>query len=166
MSFTVKTNRLSLIKHEVMLRRAFPDSLITRQGDKSLLWAAWMRPSSTSCSYRVSLRYVSGRGIAVYVLEPKLEFFPGIWKLPHVYSTQDQKLCLFRPSSGQWDPSRQIATTIVPWIAEWLLHYEYWAATGVWSGGGIHIEKTDESIYREEFSSGHLSNNSSGIRAK
>jgi hypothetical protein len=29
-----------------------------------------------------------------------------------------------------------LATTIVPWIAEWLYHYEAWLATGVWSDGG------------------------------
>ena len=30
-----------------------------------------------------------------------------------------------------------IATTTVPWAAEWLLHYELWLATdGTWCGGG------------------------------
>jgi hypothetical protein len=29
-----------------------------------------------------------------------------------------------------------IATSIVPWASEWLLHYEIWRATGTWTGGG------------------------------
>ena len=31
-----------------------------------------------------------------------------------------------------------LATTIFPWTAEWLLHYEIWLATGEWTGGGYH----------------------------
>ena len=27
-----------------------------------------------------------------------------------------------------------IVDTIVPWAAEWLLHYEIWLATGEWFG--------------------------------
>ena len=29
-----------------------------------------------------------------------------------------------------------IVDTIVPWTAEWLLHYEVWLATGEWLGDG------------------------------
>jgi hypothetical protein len=29
-----------------------------------------------------------------------------------------------------------IADTIVPWTAEWLVHYEIWLVTGEWYGGG------------------------------
>jgi hypothetical protein len=29
-----------------------------------------------------------------------------------------------------------IADTIVPWTAEWLVHYEIWLMTGEWYGGG------------------------------
>jgi hypothetical protein len=29
-----------------------------------------------------------------------------------------------------------MATTIVSWTSEWLLHYEVWRATGAWTGGG------------------------------
>lgn len=29
-----------------------------------------------------------------------------------------------------------LSTTVVPWTAEWLIHYEVWLATGQWTGGG------------------------------
>lgn len=31
-----------------------------------------------------------------------------------------------------------LAKTILPWTAEWLLHYEVWLVTGEWVGGGVH----------------------------
>jgi hypothetical protein len=31
-----------------------------------------------------------------------------------------------------------IADTVVPWISEWLFHYELWLSTGSWHGGGVH----------------------------
>jgi hypothetical protein len=31
-----------------------------------------------------------------------------------------------------------LCQTIVPWISEWLLHYEIWLVTGKWCAGGIH----------------------------
>jgi hypothetical protein len=38
----------------------------------------------------------------------------------------------------QWGPDRLLGTTIVPWTAEWLLHYELSLATGTWLGSGHH----------------------------
>jgi hypothetical protein len=29
-----------------------------------------------------------------------------------------------------------LSTTILPWTAEWLMHYELWLISGHWSGGG------------------------------
>lgn len=43
-----------------------------------------------------------------------------------------------REDVGEWKPRMKLADTIVPWAAEWLLHYELWLATGEWGGGGVH----------------------------
>jgi hypothetical protein len=29
-----------------------------------------------------------------------------------------------------------LATTVLLWAAEWLMHYELWLVTGQWHGGG------------------------------
>jgi hypothetical protein len=29
-----------------------------------------------------------------------------------------------------------LATTVVPWLEEWLVFYEGWLLTGTWQGGG------------------------------
>jgi hypothetical protein len=34
-----------------------------------------------------------------------------------------------------------LGDTILPWTAEWLLHYEIWRATEKWMGGGIHPQE-------------------------
>jgi hypothetical protein len=56
-------------------------------------------------------------------------------KLPHVYSHEKQYLCLYY--HGDFNYNKQFVKTIIPWTSEWLLHYEAWACTGVWNGGGI-----------------------------
>lgn len=30
-----------------------------------------------------------------------------------------------------------LADTIIPWTLDWLMHYEFWLATGKWRGGGV-----------------------------
>lgn len=71
----------------------------------------------------------------VHVVAPELVPRPGE-RLPHVYPGDE--LCLYQPKSREWDSSMVLAETIVPWAAEWLLHYEVWMATGEWTGGGEH----------------------------
>lgn len=117
------------------LMRAFPDARcdVTRRG--FLQWTGPLRPTPLSREYIVRLRYELGRSPKVWVSDPPLERFDG--ELPeHLYS--DKYLCLFLPRSREWDKSMSLAATIVPWASEWLLHYELWLATGVWSGGGVH----------------------------
>lgn len=104
-----------------------------------------MHPTPLSSIYKVELYYKKGKGIKISVLEPyPLLRAEGILALPHVYSTEKQELCLFYPRDKEWTPRMYYVTTIIPWISEWLLHYEIWAVTGVWTGGGIeHGPKND-----------------------
>ncbi len=37
---------------------------------------------------------------------------------------------------GEWKHDMLLSVTILPWIAEWLIHYELWLITGHWTGGG------------------------------
>lgn len=68
---------------------------------------------------------------AVTVLDPPLRA-EEIVDLPHVYP--GDVLCLCYP--WEWSAGKLIARTIIPWAAEWLLHFEIFAATGRWHGGG------------------------------
>ena len=55
------------------------------------------------------------------------------------------RICLYRYS--EFNSSKLLANTIIPWAIEWLYYYELWLATGEWLGGGEHPEngvpKTD-----------------------
>ena len=34
-----------------------------------------------------------------------------------------------------------LSKTIIPWVYDWLYHYEIWVGTGEWTGGGVHLPK-------------------------
>ena len=118
----------------------FPTSEVRRSGESSITWIHTLTPSPLSGDYRVKLHYRINKGVDFYVLEPKLALADGHNKLPHVYSTSEQRLCLFYPKLKEWDVSMLYIKTIVPWACEWLYHYEIWVATGDWHGGGIAHE--------------------------
>jgi hypothetical protein len=91
-----------------------------------------LRPSPASRTYTVRLDYRHGQRPRVTVVDPPLEHHPDHDDLPHVYPGDE--LCLYFPS--ELKRNTLLARTVVPWIAEWLLHYEAWLVTGQWSGGG------------------------------
>ena len=95
-----------------------------------------IQPLGLSRKYLIDLEYRVGIGTrpAVRVQEPPLIRRSPNQRIPHTFKNGD--LCLH--VDEDWPQSRPIATTIIPWTAEWLFHYEIWLATGEWMGGGIH----------------------------
>jgi hypothetical protein len=91
-----------------------------------------IQPSPASETYTVRLRYRHWHRPEVTVTKPCLARHLDAHRLPHVYAGDE--LCLYYP--GEWTDNMLLATTILPWTAEWLLHYELWLATGTWTGGG------------------------------
>lgn len=91
-----------------------------------------IQPTPASRVYTVRIRQQSGEHPHVTVVDPPLDLHEGEPKLPHVYPGDE--LCLYYPS--QWRSDLLLAVTVLPWTAEWLLHYEIWLATGKWTGGG------------------------------
>ncbi|OJW82391.1 MAG: hypothetical protein BGO69_17010 [Bacteroidetes bacterium 46-16] len=87
--------------------------------------------------YKVKLHYIKNKSLSFYVIEPKpLQLANGHAELPHVYSTEEQKLCLYYPDGTEWNPGLLLTKTVIPWAHEWLFHYELWVGSGIWSGGG------------------------------
>lgn len=129
----IPTRRLNVAVHANGLRRDFPGSQI-EIGNGWIRWIGYLRPTPVSERYKVRIEYSSGLGRPkVTVLEPQLELAPGKKRLPHVFA-DGKSLCLHFP--GEWNPTMLISSTIVPWTAEWLAHYEIWRVTGSWTGGG------------------------------
>jgi hypothetical protein len=138
-------NRISLIHQEGALKSYFPGTMVRRKGESELIWTGTVTPSPLSETYTLLLHYKYKEGAKVYVLEPKpLVLASGKNTLPHVYSTPEQRLCLYYPSDNEWNTGMYYVKTLIPWASEWLFHYELWVATGTWHGGGIHPETEAE----------------------
>ncbi|MBS1597321.1 MAG: hypothetical protein JST75_03790 [Bacteroidetes bacterium] len=137
-------NRVSLIHQEGALRSYFPGSEITRRGEDELLWVGEISPTPLSGKYKIKLHYKRREFISVFVLSPKLRLAEGATKLPHVYSTLRQELCLYYPKNNEWNQGMFYVKSLIPWASEWLYHYEIWAGCGKWYGGGIDHEGENE----------------------
>lgn len=130
-------SKVSLTDQAKALRSYFPHSIIDRKGDREITWVGDLTPTHLSNTYKIRLHYKTGEFIRVFVVEPKLKLAEGATKLPHVYSTELQQLCLYYPKNKEWTPSMWFVSSIIPWASEWLLHYEIWVGSGDWRGGGI-----------------------------
>lgn len=115
----------------------------------TLCWVGHLQPTALSPTYTVSLTYRQDHPPKVYVLDPVLD--AGHREaLPHVY--EGDRLCLYTP--GEWHPEMSLSKTIIPWTAEWLLHYEVWRSTSRWEGGGhvyapVADNEAERALYRE-----------------
>jgi hypothetical protein len=137
--------RISLIHQAGALLSYFPESEIRRKGEREITWIYTLVPSALSKAYKMKLHYTITEGAKIFVLHPDpLELATGKTKLPHVYSTPRQELCLYYPAWREWHPGKLYVHTLIPWASEWLFHYELWVGTGVWHGGGIAHETAAE----------------------
>lgn len=102
-----------------------------------------IKPTELSKEYSVKLVYVLGEIPELTVMNPPLETNSVGESSPHLY--KGDLLCVYHPLKNEWDSSKIIADTIIPWISLWLYYYEVWLVTGVWKGGGEHPPKKDES---------------------
>jgi len=134
----IKKSEIPLVIQGHKLHSYFPDSKYSIRCN-TLVWKGYLRPSELSSTYLIKVVYQREKHPNVYVLEPKaLILAQGKTKLEHVYDSSKQHLCIYYKRAKEWDATKLIADTIIPWTSEWLLHYEYWVATGIWHGGGIH----------------------------
>lgn len=155
-----KNRRISLIVQEGLLKQMFPNGYVKRNGENSLTWSCFVTPSPLSSSYKLKLQYVKDKGVKVFVTDPyPLTLAEGKTKLPHVYSTAEQRLCLYYPNGIEWNVGMLYTKTIIPWACEWLYHYELWVATGTWHGGGIYHESEAEKQANKKKESNTEANN-------
>ncbi len=134
--------RLNLAQQRVGIRQLLPWFDVTL-ADHKLVARGTLTPSPITRPYRVRIEYREGdKKPEVYVEEPKLSRRSQAPNepIPHTYDSdkpgEERPCCFYRPLD--WDGTRHIAKTVIPWLMSWLLDYEIWHATGHWYGGGIH----------------------------
>lgn len=121
------------------LKTAYPASKASLKRDV-LCWIVDLTPTPLSRTYRVKLEMHKDGKPEVRLIQPTLQTRDGK-RCPHLYP--DGVLCLYLPGAFEWTREMQLVVTIVPWISEWLAHYEVWLATGEWTGGGEHPQIKD-----------------------
>ena len=138
-----RVHSLPLARQQLDLARVMPNGKCSvRKG--RLTWRGDITPSAISSTYTINIDFVVGKRPKVTVVSPELARANGA-VLKHTYDNDE--LCLYLP--GQWDSSMSIAETIIPWTSEWLFHYETWAVTGHWNGGGHEFAPRSSRTDRE-----------------
>lgn len=136
----IKSREIPLIVQANKLQSYFPDSKYSVR-QNILVWKGYLQPTYLSPKYLIKVVYQREKHPNVYVMDPKpLVLAKEKSKLEHVYDTDKQHLCIYYLKAKEWNETKFIADTIIPWTSEWLFHYEIWVTTGIWHGGGIHLK--------------------------
>lgn len=135
-----KSSPLSLIQQKVALCATYKGGVCSIEKKKNqLLWSGKIRPTVLSKEYTVILTYHPGASPKVWVVGDDLEKLDDI-NFPHKFDVDVEKkmvrICLYRHS--EFNSSKLLANTVIPWTIEWLYYYELWLTTGEWLGGGEH----------------------------
>ncbi len=117
-------------------------------GPNALEWTFPATPSPLGRDYTAQLSFSEGKPAQVIVVAPDLVALAEGKPLPHVYSENPVRLCLFLPRTLEWQPWMRFDETLVPWTTLWLYFFEDWLATGEWHGGGMH--PGDEPVNRAQ----------------
>ncbi len=138
MSYYQKQKAISIAGQVGSIKKYYPQ--FTTSFKKELLKVhGWIQPTSRSDNYEFQLKYHFKSHVDVKILSPELIKNEKGENIPHMYN--QESLCLFHPSFGEFKFSYLIANTVIPWISLWLYYYENWHTTGEWLGGGIHPSK-------------------------
>ena len=103
-----------------------------------------MQPTPVSRIYQAKLECDNYGHPDVFIESPDLRLLASGKPLPHVYNEEERKLCLYLPSSGQWNVNLLYVNTVVPWTSLWLMFFEEWLWSGEWQGGGEHPNSEDK----------------------
>ncbi len=132
-----KSKTITVVRQALLLKHWYPESEVEFD-HKGLTWSYTLTPHPHCAAYDVRIEYELGFVPRAYVDKPTL-FCPVDVKLPHCNDQVSQWLCLSYQKANDWLSCMYIARTTVPWISEWLVHYEVWCVTGTWEGGGFHV---------------------------
>lgn len=145
-----KFNKPQYHQHFISLKKCPLSSNGSGKLEKNhFYWEFDIKPSDFSKVYRILFIWefskVSPR---VYILNNEIHNVAKEKSIPHLYSQEQIRLCLYYPTYNEFSRSMSLCETIIPWTYWWLSYYEEWLFSGEWKGGGIHLEtiQTDKKI--------------------
>ena len=128
---------LNLGEQAAGIKRQFPEVPVHIHGH-TLTWTGNIIGHPLGRSYTTEIVYRLGSVPQTRVLAPCIVSLAEGRSVPHLYSQAERRLCLYHPSYREWDASKYIGQTIVPWTATWLYFFEEWLYSNDWKGGGEH----------------------------
>lgn len=130
--------RITVAQQLAALRRAYPGGRggILRAGEPQ--WDYEAQPTPISRVYQIRIRYQIEESPKIYVISPNLRDLAGGKKIPHLYDQALQRLCLYLPRTGEWNATKWLVDTVIPWVDVWLYFFEDWLQANEWRGGGEH----------------------------
>jgi hypothetical protein len=126
-----------IFRQAQLLIQTIPGSSAEVNNSK-LIWIGNVHPTAMSCRYTIHIEYDCDSFPKVSVIDPLLQRRSENEPIPHMY--EQERLCLYFPPANEWNNTKSLHKTILPWAVLWLMYYEYWQVTGDWDGGGIHID--------------------------
>ena len=136
--------KLNIREQAAWMRNDLP-RFRTEISGRVLVCRGVLQPTPLSREYSVVVQYQFGFRPRVFVPGGQLRRLSAEEPIPHTYA--DDEPCLYYPKYNEWRAEMKLATSIVSWLALWLMYYEIWSATGEWLGGGIEhkpAERMDE----------------------
>lgn len=134
------SRRLNVRQQSAAIRVRWPGVQSEVRGSR-LRCRGKVSPTLLGTEYQFRLEYSEGGLPRVWIEDPPLRPLTPGGRIPHTYGNEpgsSPRPCIYHPDKGEWRSHRTIATTIIPWLHEWLFFYEIWHATGEWLGGGEH----------------------------
>lgn len=86
-----------------------------------------LRPTSLHQSYEVEITYTLGKYPKCKIIHPEI-----VENAPHTFD--DNSICTFYPDTLIWNRTMKFSETIIPWVSDWIFHYEIWLVTKTWNG--------------------------------
>lgn len=157
-----QSRRITLAQQRYHLARVTSGTDVPSRRDR-LRWRYWTRPTPLSRRYELLIDYALGDHPKIFTISPLLSALTDN-EIPHLYHEAKDAafplavcLCLYKPDRGEWNNKKLLAATIVPWADLWLFYFEDWLSTGIWHGGGEHVDHGEwlprslrRSLHRQE----------------
>lgn len=129
------------------IKKKFKAMIVKEYHSLGLEMLLKIQPTEFSKYYNVLLQYQSvQKRPQVYISIEQLEIdnkdnIPHKYGIKKINGKEYINLCLYY--GNEWNSTMNISDTIIPWICEWLYHFEFWCITEKWCGGGKHPIRRD-----------------------